>query len=607
MNQPMQEFNRLPIFTDTELDYQRLMKAGRRVKLGESAAVVKLALLADCATQQLATLLKALLAEAGLRAEIYEGGFDAIEIETRASDSGLYRFGPDVVVVLQCAQALRAAYSHQPAEGSYFIADQVARVVGTWDAIQSRCTAMILQSTFAIPAESHFGNFDLKVPTSLRSSAISLNAGVEAAARDRRGVLMHDVEAVASWIGRRHFFDDRAWDMWKAPCSLEHLPKIAKNIADVVLAARGRVVKCVISDLDNTLWGGIIGDDGLDGIALGGHDAGVGESFVRLQSFLKQLRRRGVLLAVCSKNDEATALLPFLHHPDMVLKRDDISVFVANWNDKAAGIRRIRDELNIGLDSMVFLDDNPFERNLVRELLPEVIVPELPEDPSTVVAFLSQLNLFETTSFSGEDLQRAERYQREAQRRNAAAGCASVQDYLRSLDMQMVLSRFDRFQLPRIAQLMQRSNQFNLRTRRLTETECETLMQDDRFLPLYATLADRFGDHGLIAVAVIERGGEDLIIRDWLMSCRVLTRGVEQLMMNHVAAEAVRLSSRRVIGEYIPSPKNAMVRDFYSQFGFVRSSAAGNEWVLDAAAYRPQETFIQLVQSPTAAQGTEGL
>lgn len=594
-----------------DLDYQRLVKAGRRLKPRESAPDVRLAILADCATQQLAILLRALLDEAGLRAEIYEGAFDAIELESRTVGSGLYAFASDVVIILNTAQALRAAYSRQTRGVEGFASGYAARVVGVWEAIQSHCNATILQSTFAMPPESHFGNFEFHVPTSLRSIVVALNLAVSEAARGRSGVLIHDVEAIASWVGRRQFFDERAWDLWKAPCSLEYLPRIAKNIVDVLLAFRGRIVKCVVVDLDNTLWGGVIGDDGLEGIALGAQGGGEGESFFRLQQFLRQLHHRGIILAVCSKNDEAVALLPFLQHPDMVLKREDIAVFVANWDDKASGIRRIRDTLNIGLDSMVFLDDSAFERNLVRELLPEVIVPELPEDPSAVVAFLSELNLFETSSFSSEDQHRATQYRREAQRREAAAGCANAEEFLQSLDMWSVVSRFDRFHLPRIAQLMQRSNQFNLCTRRLTEAQCQALAQDNAFLPLYATLADRFGDHGLIAVIVLERGQEALMICDWLMSCRVLGRGVEQFLMNYVVGQAAQFGLTRVIGEYVPTAKNAMVREFFQQFGFVRASASGNQWMLDVAAFRPNETFIRLVQSPaqssTSVQGTEVL
>jgi FkbH-like protein len=581
------------------------VSAGKRLKLGDSAPFIKLAILGDCSTQQLAVLLKALLGEAGLRAELYEGGFDAIELECCDPTSALYRFGPDAIIILNSAQALRAAYLHQAVEMADYAGDCLARIIRIWDAIQANCSAAILQSTFAIVRDSYFGNFELKVPTSLRSTITVLNANVVTATRERTGVLIHDIEAVASWVGRRQFFDERAWDLWKLPCSLEHLPRIAKSIADVLLAFRGRVVKCVVADLDNTLWGGVIGDDGLEGIELSTHGGGAGESFVRLQLYLRQLRRRGILLAVCSKNDEAAALMPFVHHPDMVLKRDDISVFVANWDDKAAGIRRVRDELNIALDSIVFLDDNAFERNLVRELLPEVIVPELPEDPSSVVAFLSELNLFETTSLSKEDLQRALQYQREAERRESATRCASVQEFLQSLDMQMVVARFDRFQVPRIAQLMQRSNQFNLCTRRLSETECSALMRSAAFIPLYATLADRFGDHGLISVVVLEQQQDTLIIRDWLMSCRVLARGVEQFLMNHVVAEARQLGLTSVIGEYIPTAKNGMVRDFFQQFGFTRLSTPGDKWMLNVSEYQRQDAFIQLAQSAGSMNGTE--
>jgi FkbH-like protein len=591
--------------TSYALDYQRLLKVAKRQNLPNSAAVIRLALLADCATQQLALLLKALLGEAGLRAEIYQGAFDAIEIESCAPDSSLYQFRPDAVIILNCAQALRAAYATQLHEHDAFAAQRLERILRTWDAIEARSPATIVQSTFASPPDSYYGNFELKVAQSLRSTVATLNAGIVAAARERARVRIHDVDNVASWVGRRQFFDERLWDLWKTPCSLEHLPRIAGNIADILLALRGEVVKCVVTDLDNTLWGGVIGDDGLEGIVLNAHGGGAGESFVRLQQFLKQLQDRGIVLAVCSKNEEQAALAPFLQHPDMVLKRQDIAVFVANWDDKATGIRRIGDTLNIGLNSIVFLDDNPFERNLVRQMLPEVIVPELPEDPANFVSYLSELNLFETAYLSSEDRQRAAQYRHEAKRRAAAAEFISLEDYLRSLDMRASVARFDALHLPRIAQLMQRSNQFNLCTRRLTEVQCAALAQDPTYVPLYAKLADRFGDHGLICVIVLECTADALVIRDWLMSCRVLTRGVEQLLMNYVFARAAQLRVRRVMGEYIPTPKNALVRDFFPQSGFARVTPTGNQWTLDVTAYRPRDTFIRLVDAQSLQQNAE--
>jgi FkbH-like protein len=370
------------------------------------------------------------------------------------------------------------------------------------------------------------------------------------------------------------------------------MPLVAKNIVDIVMASRGRVAKCVVLDLDNTLWGGVIGDDGVDGIRLSAH--GDGEAFYRLQAYLKELRNRGILLAVCSKNEMAAAVLPFDKHPDMLLQRSDITVFIANWIDKAENIRKIHDVLNIGFDSMVFLDDNPFERNWVRGLLPDVIVPELPEDPADYVRAISELNLFETTSFSGEDLKRAELYRVEADRREAQAAYASAEDFLQSLDMRIVVSRFDPFHLPRIAQLIQRSNQFNLTTHRYTEAECDALMNNPNVLPLYAKLSDRLGDHGLIGLIVMEPRGDELVIVDWLMSCRVLARGVEQYLMNLVVAEARQRNLTNVRGQYIRTAKNQMVEGFFAQFGFVQTGGDANraDWLLDCSTYQARETFI---------------
>jgi FkbH-like protein len=583
-----------------DLDYGRLVKS-RAAAATSPGKSLRIALLADAATQQLVPLLSALLARAEIRAEIYEGAFDAIELEAYNPDSRLYQFNPEVVVILNAVQALRMRFGRRSSDAAGFAGQTVAAMTGVWDQIQLHSRAQILQSNFALPRERTFGNLDVKIGQSFFSAVHAINTRLAAAANGRAGVLINDVEAVASWVGRQTFFDDRFWDLWKSFCALDHLPRVAQNVADILVAVSGRVVKCVVCDLDNTLWGGVIGDDGLNGIKLNAH--GDGEAFYRLQLFLKELHGRGILLAVCSKNDESNAKLPFIEHPEMVLKFDDIVAFRANWEDKAGNIRAIREQLNIGFDSMVFLDDNPFERNLVRELLPGIIVPELPDDPSEYVSFLSELNLFESASFSSEDLQRAEMYKREAERREAAAGYASVEDFMRSLDMRIEVARFDPYHLPRIAQLLQRSNQFNLTTRRLSEAECAAMMREERFMPMYAKLSDRLGDHGLISIVILELLPGEIAIRDWLMSCRVLARGVEQYLMNEVVTLARARGASLVSGEYIPTAKNGMVREFFRQFGFVQSSNSEGRtfWSLDPAAYQPLVTYIQPARSFQAA------
>jgi FkbH-like protein len=528
-------------------------------------------------------------------AEIYEAPFDGLELEIYNPASGLYQFKPDFVVVLNAVQALRAGFLTRPGDAVSFAEETVARMTKIWDGIHSHLTATLIQSNFVLPYERFFGNFD-QTTESFYSTVGALNAKLVEASRSRGGVLINDVESVASWLGRRFWFEERFWDSAKYFCSLECLPHVGKNIVDVAMASLGRVTKCVVLDLDNTLWGGVIGDDGIEGIQLSAH--GDGEAFYRFQLYLRELRRRGVLLAVCSKNEKANALLPFEKHPEMVLKLEDIAMFVANWNDKADNIRQIREVLNIGIDSMVFLDDNPFERNLVRELAPGITVPELPEDPADYVRAVSELNLFETTTFSAEDSKRTEMYRAEAQRREEQSGFASVDEFLQSMQMRMTCERFDPFHLPRISQLMQRSNQFNLTTRRLSEIECKSLMEDPRWLPLYAKLADRLSDHGLISVVTLEALEDRLAIRDWLMSCRVLVRGVEQFLMNRTVEHAKKLGLPRITAEYIPTAKNGMVKEFFQQFGFARveeDSTGHSHWLLETNAYQPARTFIQPV------------
>src|SRR6266852_167182 len=437
-------------------DYAELSHAGRNLD-SQGLPKLRVALLSDAATQLLVPVLRELFRRAGVAAEIYEAPFAAIELEVFNPSSSLYAFKPEVVVLLNLTQALRPSF-FQNGVTPDFVGDLEGRIVGVWDAIRSNTSALIIQSTYVMPYERLFGNYDLKHAGSWSNTVSEINRRILLGARERNNVLVNDVDALASWCGRRTWFDERFWDLAKSFSAAEHLPAVAQNITDISLAARGRTVKCLVVDLDNTLWGGVVGDDGVDGIQLSAH--GDGEAFHRFQSFLLGLKKRGILLCVCSKNEHAAAIRPFEEHPEMVLRKDDITIFVANWDNKAENIKRIRDSLEIGYDSMVFLDDNPFERNSVRGIFPEVIVPELPEDPADYVKVLSELNLFETTSVSTEDSVRADLYRAEFERRSVASTFSNFEEYLQSLDMTIEVARFTPSRLGRIAQLLQRSNQF---------------------------------------------------------------------------------------------------------------------------------------------------
>ena len=582
----------------SELDYFALVKRAKQPS-PSAGPRLKIALLGDVSTQHLVPLLRALFASNGVNAEIYEAGFDTIELEALDPASGLYTFDPEVVVILHSIGKLKASFYEFPGDRSAFTRTKATQIEQIWKAIRKRSGAVIVQSTFVLPYERPFGNYGLVAADTIHGVASDLNREICVRARENAGVLVNDVDYLAAWVGRRHFIDEKLWALSKSLCALELLPEVAQNIVDIALAARGRAVKCVVLDLDNTLWGGVVGDDGLDGIELGDLDeTGAFRSF---QSYLKELGGRGLLLAVCSKNDEAVARRVFREHPGMILREEHIAVFVANWEDKATNIRRIRDKLNIGLDTMVFLDDNPFERNLVRQMLPEVVVPELPEDPGLYVRAISELNLFEAASHSALDLQRVALYKDQDKREEERSRFASLDDYLKSLETIARLARFEPRDLPRIAQLLQRSNQFNLTTRRHSEAECEAMMRDeDGWFPFSITVRDRFGDFGLISVVILRRVGRALEIETFVMSCRVLQRGVEQLAMNKVFEHGRRAGCDRVVGRYIPTAKNGMVKDFYERFGFDRLAAPeaeGSSYSLTVDKYVPREITIREVAS----------
>lgn len=579
----------------SHLDYRALLRRSKRLDTSRCTVARRIAILSDAAVPQLVPLLRVLLAEAGIRGDVYLANYDSAEIEAFDSESGLYRFEPDVAVVLPSVSALRRKYYRDAGDRARFAERVVADVETLWDAVASRSSALILQSNFVLPYERQFGNFDQLVPETFHAQVVRLNLAIAERAGSRTNVLINDVATLAAHVGLKHWFDERLWTLAKSFCALEHLPAVAQNIVDVVLSQTGHVVKCVVTDLDNTLWGGILGDDGLEGIEL--DPFGHGEPYHRLQHYLRDLKRRGVVLAVCSKNDHDTAIRPFREHPEMVLREEDVAVFVANWGPKPDNIRLIGDTLQIGLDSIVFLDDSPFERQLVRETLPEVLVPELPDDPADYVRVLCELNLFETASYSDEDRRRAEWYRENAVRAQARAAVTDIGEYLASLDMRAAMRPFDAWALPRVAQLIQRSNQFNLTTRRYTLPECEAMMVGDGSVHgFYLTLADKFGDNGLVSVIVLRERPGTLEIDTWLMSCRVLGRGLEQHAMNRVVAMAGERGCEWVTGTYLPTAKNAMVRDFFARFGFEETGPTpdgGTGWRLRVSSYRPQNVHVR--------------
>lgn len=551
---------------------------------------VKIAILGDTATQFLTTAVKGAAALNGFYANVLEADFNQVEQQIFDPESDLHKFDPQFTVIFQSTHKFLTAFEAMPAEERRLAADK--RIDFLKDARQLLKSKIIVCNYPEID-DTAFGQYGNKTENSFIYQNRKLNFLLMEFARDNADVFVCDLATIQNKFGRDFCFDSSVYTSTEMVLSVDAVPYAAQRIVDIVSSVLGKFKKCLIMDLDNTLWGGVIGDDGIENIKLG-HGLGIGKAFTELQLWIKQLKERGIILAVCSKNNEQTAKEPFLHHPEMVLKLSDIAVFVANWDTKVENIMNIQQILNISFDSMVFIDDNPFERNIVRENIPGITVPELPEDPADYLEFLYSENLFETASYSHGDKDRTKQYQVEAERITERKRFNDEGGFLKSLNMVSEVQGFTKFLTPRIAQLTQRSNQFNLRTIRYTEDDIARLEADtEHYKCLSFTLEDRFGDNGMICVIVLNKQSADTLFVDtWLMSCRVLKRGMEHFTLNTIVNYAKSVGYKRIVGKYIPTLKNSMVKEHYPNLGFLPIDGEPNRYVLDVDGYQEKQVFI---------------
>jgi len=549
---------------------------------------IRVAMLADTATQLLVQAIKGYGYEVRIHFDIFEADYNQIEKQVFDKSSELYQFKPEFIIIFHSAQKLMKNFcvlNNQDKKA--FAETHIERIRNIYNAIMAGCTCKVIYLNFPEINDNVLGNYSNKVQISFIYQIRQINLQLMNLSRELNNLFIDDLSALQSQYGNDFIFDSRFYVNADMFFSIDFLPLLARNTVGIIQAISGSFKKCLILDLDNTLWGGIIADDGIENIQIG--DLGIGKAFTELQLWIKQLKERGILLAICSKNEEAIVKEPFLSHPDMVIHLEDIAVFVANYNNKVGNIKYIQSVLNIGFDSMVFLDDDHFERSIVRANIPEIAVPELPQDPVLYLDCLRKLNLFETASFTEEDAQRTQQYQEEAKRNIAHKIFMSENDFLASLEMTCVARPFDTFNIPRISQLTQRSNQFNLRTVRYSEEGIKNIANSSSFFTLSFNLKDKFGDYGLISVIILKKQEESLFIDTWIMSCRVLKRGVEQFALNQIVGFAKKSSFKRLIGEYIPTSKNGLVKDHYLNLGFVYGNGY---WIMDIDNYKPATCFI---------------
>jgi FkbH-like protein len=551
--------------------------------------LIKVALLGDTATQFLTQAIRGTGYDLGYNLQIWEADFNQVERQVYDPSSELHEFEPEVIILFQSAHKLLGKYNKFKSNHAAFAADEMNGVKNMYATLTTRHPqAKVIYYNYTEIDDNIFGNFANKTTGSFLFQLRKLNLLLMEFAADTINFHVCDISAIQNLVGKRAFFQSSVYINTEMVLSIDVLPQIAFRTVGIISAMQGKFNKCVILDLDNTVWGGIIGDDGLENIQIGA--LGIGKAFSEFQYWVRKLKNRGIIVAVCSKNTETIAKEPFEKHPDMVLKLDDIAVFVANWENKVDNIRKIQGILNIGFDSMVFLDDNPFERNMVRENIPDLNVPELPEDPAEYLEYLYTLNLFETVSLTEDDAGRTKQYQVEAQRATLFEKFTNEDDFLANLDMVSVVEPFNKFNIPRVAQLSQRSNQFNLRTVRYTEADLELLAVSPNYFTFSFTLEDKFGNNGLVCVVILQKEGDDtLFINTWFMSCRVLKRGMENFTMNTIASFAKDNDIQFLKGEYLPTAKNGMVADHYKNLGFAQHSY---HWLLDVARYEEKKCFI---------------
>jgi len=601
----MDRVEKLATLAQHRLDFLETIQLDRALsgassELPKGFSSVRLAVLASATVDHLVPAIRVSGLRRRLLIDVHVGPYGQYRQQLLDAESPLHRLRPQIVLLSLTAREaiVGVPLMATAAEADAAIGRSIDELRILWRKARETSHAIVIQQTFLNIADPLFGSYDRFVAGTPARLIAHLNERLsQAAAED--GVLLLDVARASERDGLDAWFDVTRWLQAKQEIAPQAASAYGELFARVIAAQRGLSKKCLVLDLDNTLWGGVIGDDGPEGIVLG-EGTGTGEAHLALQRYAKQLRERGVILAICSKNDPEVAESVFRDHPEMLLKRTDIAAFVANWEDKAANLRRIAELLNIGIDSLVFVDDNPAERARIRESLPMVAVPELPSDAAQYVRCLADAGYFESVAFTADDSRRADQYSANASRDSFLESSQSMDDFLRGLEMSVIFGPFQTVDLARIAQLIGKTNQFNPTTRRHSLEDVARFAATDRCLTLQFRLVDSFGDNGLVSAMILRpdpqaRGLVD--IDTWVMSCRVFGRQLEHEAMNIAVETACRMGVRAFRADYIPTSKNAFVKELYATLGFtlakeVESPDGVTRWFLQLSDYVPHSTHI---------------
>lgn len=550
---------------------------------------MKIGILSDFTNIYLQKALKREFKATDASCEIFDGAYNSIDQEVLDATSWFFQKPLDVLILFPSTEILWRIYSALgDVEKEKFAEQQFKRISLWWDSVEKLKDTQIIQSNFIEKDDGVWGRVPYLFPQSFYFQIRLLNQMIEEGARKRPNILINDLAGLSQRNGQFSNFDSRLFYTVETGFNKEFNLAVAKNIYELLQIKSGKLFKCLILDLDNVMWGGVVGDAGLEGIEIG--ETSIGRAYQDFQRWVKLLKERGIILAVCSKNNQELAEQPFKELASMIVKYDDVSVFVANWKDKAQNIHYIQQCLNIDFSSMIFLDDSPFEREQVREEIPTICIPELPENVEERLPFLMQSGLFSTLSYDSADKDRARHFHAEKKRRKSQKASSSLDEYLISLSMNACFGEADEKQYKRIAQLTQRTNQFNLQTIRMNVEDIAVyLKQPDRFL-FQVYLADKFGDYGGVSSIFTYRDGDTYKIYNWLMSCRVFSRGLEFFIIERIVRHAQNLKCKTVLAEYKVTAKNHILKDILPNTGL--SEISESLYQIELKHFKPSNHYI---------------
>ncbi len=560
---------------------------------------VKVAILGGGTTSNIKLMMELFLLDNKLLPEFYESEYNMYYEDGMFGNPVLDEFKPDIVYICTSNHNILnyPSVSDDASVIDDMLASELKRYTGIWEAVQSRYDCPVIQNNFEMPSYRLLGNMDASDIHGRVSFISRLNEAFYAYIREHKNIYICDINYLSAQFGLSKWSDPFYYHMYKYALSIDAIPLLSFNVANIIKSLYGRNKKGLVLDMDNTLWGGIIGDDGVDNIAIGPEEP-EGRVFTEFQTYLKELSSLGILLNVDSKNDKENALAG-LKHPDSVLSEDDMIVIKANWDPKDKNFKEIASALDLLPESLVFVDDNPAERHIVTSQIPGVIAPELGE-PYTYINCIDGGGYFEVTGLSADDAGRNRMYKENAKRANLQASFADYGEYLKSLEMHGEIENFKPVYYARITQLTNKSNQFNLTTKRYTQTQIEALAEDKDHITLYGRLSDRFGDNGVVSVVIGRVEGDVCHMDLWLMSCRVLKRDMEYAMMDEVVAECQKRGIQTIRGYYYPTAKNGMVKEFYRNMGFelVNENDKGDtEWEFKIPSeYEHKNRYIDMTE-----------